>query len=109
LVLQERKTTNDRGNALDLIANMKQPGAARGLFDAAIKKSAPPPFDIPNNIGRQACAGRITDLSGVAKRLLDRFIGVYEREKSKVAVGSWIDEDIHIGIGFGFIARMRSE
>jgi hypothetical protein len=40
---------------------------------------------------------------------LDRFIGIHEREKSKVAVGSRVDEDIHIGIGFGFVARMRSE
>src|SRR6202047_4201233 len=67
------------------------------------------PLDIPDNVRRQACARRITDLDGVTKCLLDGCIHIHERQKSQVAAGRRVDEDIHIGTGFGFVAGMRSE
>src|SRR5438477_10637999 len=66
-------------------------------------------FDILDNVRGQACASRITYLDILAKRLLDGLIRIHERQKSKVAIGSRINEDIHIGGGLGFIASMRPE
>src|SRR5437763_916873 len=50
------------------------------------------PLDIPQDVRRQACAGRVTDLDVIAERLLDGFVRVHERQKSKIEVRRRIDE-----------------
>src|ERR1700682_4906110 len=82
--------------------------AGRG-GSSAIKKSAPPP-------ARHPLGCKATSLCGSNNRSRRRrqtpfgwFIRIHERQKSKIAVGSRVDEDIHIGTGFGFIAGVRSE
>src|ERR1700733_15648287 len=67
------------------------------------------PLDIPKDVRRQPWARRIANLDGVAERVLNGLIRIHERQKSKVTLRNRVDEDIHVRIGFGFVAGIRSE
>jgi hypothetical protein len=97
LILLERKVANDHGYAIDFIANMKQT-CAGGSCCQPSKNPHRLPLDVPKDVRRQSCAGRITNLDGAAKRLLNGLICIHERQKPKVAVSNRVDEDIHVGI-----------